>query len=615
VQLSAAALVAPFASCSQFSTQSSYRSALLSLRQAVLAQPLQQADVDDLRAAKLVVFGEIHEAPPCVELQCRTAACMLGALHASGSDSAVLHIVLEHFNFEAQPSLSAYAAGGLSFAALAETGAYEGHDISIYQPLLELSRTHPGRVHLHAGFIPRHYARIVMREGLQPALAAAKAKGYVADSEECAGTDDHYNFFESLLTGRCMHDTTRPPCSTYRAMFPAQIIKDAAMAHKVAQLIDSAPPDDRFLVVCGVGHSGYSHGVPERIFASHPALRQRSVRILSLPLPPGVDTGSPQLLQRALADELGAYGASGPADICLVFAEGGDEDPPPACHATADSFKSETAAAYNNVGRSAHLPGDQRRARAVMTRLGYTDDQIITAGCDSPNFQGVGNPHPHAAIQKGQAVLDIGSGLGIDSFIAAHAVGEAGSVIGVDIADRQVQHAAARAAARGLTQLRFQVGDLEHLPLPSDCVDVVISNGAFCLAPDKPAALREVARVLKPGGRFAICTSVVKAALEPGSWPLCMRMFAELSSLQPACEAAGLVRVRVDLSDSLMAFELPEEAGGGEEEADHADGGSRRRRSRVHVGSPEFEHLARYDMNELCARIVLVGEKKHPSAP
>lgn len=524
--------------------------------------------------------------------------------------ASALHIVLEHFNFEAQPSLSAWSSSCLSWAELADCGAYEGHNIDTYLPLLELARLHPGRVHLHAGFIPRHFARMVMREGLQPALAAAKAKGYVAEDETCAGTDVHYNYFESLLTGRSLHDGTCQPSASYRDMFPAQIIKDASMAHKVHQIIASAAPDDRVLVICGVGHSGYSHGVPERIFAALPALQHSCFRIISLPLPPHVDMDAPLLLQRALAHELGAPGTSDPADVCLAFIEvDRDGDTQPASDCAADASKAETAAAYNKVGASASVQGSQRKARAVMTRLGYTEEQISFAACDAPNFQGVGCPHKHAAIRPGEAVLDMGCGLGIDSFIAAHAVGDTGSVIGIDIAPNQVQHAAARAVARGLSQLRFATADLERLPLPRDCVDVVISNGAFCLAPDKLAAFREVARILKPGGRFAICTSVIKSALPQDRFPLCIRMFAELSRLQPVCEAAGLVRVRVDLSDPLMAFELPEDGDGLDGGREEGGGGSGGGRTSIHVSSSEFAHLSRYDMNELCARVVIIGEK------
>ena len=529
----------------------------------------------------------------------------------SSSSAGTLHIVLEHFNFESQPALSAYAGGSMSFDSLAESGGYEGHDITAYRALLQLARDHPGRINLHAGFIPRHYARMVMREGVEPALAAAKAKGYVAADETCTGSDAHYNFFESLLTGRSMHNSSSPPADTYRGMFPAQIIKDAAMAHKVVSLIRSSRHCDRFLVICGVGHSAYSHGVPERIFASLPHLRQQSFRIMSVPIPATVDFDSPQHMHEALSNELGKPGASDPADICLAFAQEEPADQQLLPASATEAVKSETAAAYNSVAHTAHVPGDLRRARALMRRLGYSEEQITLAGSDAPNFQGVASPHAHASIQPGDSVLDIGSGLGIDSFIAADAVGKSGSVIGVDISELEIRHSTTRATARGVTNVRFEVGDLERLPLPNACVNVVISNGAFCLAPDKAAAFREVARVLKPGGRFSICTSTVKSSLQPGVWPLCMRMFAELSSLKPACEAAGLLHVHVDDSDSLMAFELPlddsEMGSQGVEHEDSSSGG--RRRNQVHKGSSKFDHLAGHDMNQLCARVVIAGVK------
>lgn len=157
------------------------------------------------------------------------------------------------------------------------------------------------------------------------------------------------------------------------------------------------------------------------------------------------------------------------------------------------------------------------------------------------------------------------------------------------------------------------------MPLASDSIDVVISNGAFCLAPDKRAAFAEVHRVLKPGGRFAICTSAMLRPLEAGTvWPLCMRMFSPMSELGPACRAAGLVDVEIDASDSAMAFEIPmdaEEEGEAHGEAnDEAHGEASAdelapKRNRVHVGSADFSHLSQYDVNELCCRVVVTGRK------
>jgi arsenite methyltransferase len=127
----------------------------------------------------------------------------------------------------------------------------------------------------------------------------------------------------------------------------------------------------------------------------------------------------------------------------------------------------------------------------------------------------VGNPHLLAKIQPGEKVLDLGSGLGIDSFIASHYAGPEGRVIGLDISAKEVKHAQSRADARGL-KTKFVNADIESIPLPDGLIDVVISNGAFCLVPSKVKAFSEIFRVLRPGGRMAVCTSTIKMNLEEG---------------------------------------------------------------------------------------------------
>lgn len=571
---------------------------MLSLRPSAFGQRAADADESALATAKLVVFGEVHAAAPCVDMQCHTAQRML--VHGDGQ----LHIVLEQCNFEQQELLDAYAAGRMTMAEL--VAAYnegpEGADLAAYEPLLKMALDQPGRVRLHGGFIPRPYAKTVMRESTAAALCAAKAKGYVSESEDCAATDAHYSFFESLLTRRSVHGAV-PPSERFRKMFPAQVLKDAAMAHMVSKLMASMPPTDKVLVVTGVGHSGYSHGVPERIARMHPDVK--AYRIFSLKLESTVDLEDAESVAAALADAFGPAGSSNPADACLAFRAA--VAAAPSVRSGHSDAKKATREAYEQVGATAHLTGNARRAVAVLHRMGYSDAEVSAAGTDGYNWQGVGCPHRHARIREGDTVLDMGSGLGIDSFIAAAAAGGGGRVVGVDLAAAEVRHANARAAARGVGErVSFSVADFERLPMDGERFDVIISNGAFCLAPDKAAAFREAHRVLKPGGRVAICLSVLRHPKLPDGvqWPLCMQMFMPLHELRSVMEASGLQDVVIDASDSLMAFEIDDAS------PEAAESANNQQRNRVHVGSKEFEHLKNFDMNDLCARVVVTGRKR-----
>jgi len=552
-----------------------------------------EAKVAEAALARLVIFGEIHAMPPATHLELNIAQSMLAA------SAGKLHIVMEHFSFEMQHLLDEYTAGQLSFDGLnkgyAEIGT-EGHDVYAYEGLLQFACENADRVQLHGGFIPRTFAKIVMRESLDNALEAAKSKGYLAESEKCEGSDEHYNYFEAMISGRDPHDTTLKPQDTFRKMFPAQIIKDAAMAHKVNQLLDVSPAGDKVLVICGAAHMFYNCGVPERIYASHPEIQADTYRIYTraadhrLPLP---RTDEIPKVEAAFGKD------SDPADLCLIF----DEVDAPTQEELEMQVKAETASAYDKVGETAAIEGNLKKAEKMMARIGYSDEEINIAGRDAFNYQGVGNPHRAAAIRPGEVVLDLGSGLGVDSFIAAARTGEKGRVIGLDISKAEVTHTMKRAKDRAVptSQLEFINADMEKIPLDDNSVDCVISNGAFCLAPNKPAAFREVFRVLKPGGRFAVCTSTVKLTLEVGvNWPICMRMFEQLDNLKPMCETVGFANVDVDSSDSAMQFELdltPEESKTSED------------RNKVHVGSDEFKHLQQFDMNEICARVVVTGRK------
>ena len=126
------------------------------------------------------------------------------------------------------------------------------------------------------------------------------------------------------------------------------------------------------------------------------------------------------------------------------------------------------------------------------------------------SFAGTGNPFRLGPLRTGERVVDVGCGAGIDSFIAAHMVGPSGQVIGVDMTPAMLAKARRGAAEADVTQIEFREGLGEALPVDDGWADVVISNGVLNLMPDKPAALQEMARVLKPGGRLQIADILVQ---------------------------------------------------------------------------------------------------------
>jgi ubiquinone/menaquinone biosynthesis C-methylase UbiE len=185
--------------------------------------------------------------------------------------------------------------------------------------------------------------------------------------------------------------------------------------------------------------------------------------------------------------------------------------------------------------------------RALAVRLGYPAallDRIPAGAVES--FAGVGYFFDLAALAPGERVIDLGSGSGMDVFLAARHTGPRGRVLGIDFTAAQLAKARRLAAAGGFVDVEFRQGRIEHLPVEDTSVDCVISNGVINLAADKAAVYAEAARVLRPGGRIAIADIVTERPLKDSIvcdvdlWASCIGGAAQRDAYREAIESAGL---------------------------------------------------------------------------
>ncbi|NGM68076.1 arsenite methyltransferase [Natronolimnobius sp. AArcel1] len=211
-----------------------------------------------------------------------------------------------------------------------------------------------------------------------------------------------------------------------------------------------------------------------------------------------------------------------------------------------DDHSCSTASENETVGdesTNANPVADESRSLA----LGYDGDDLEEAPDGSNLGLGCGNPVAVAALEEGESVLDLGSGGGFDCFLAAQEVGPEGQIIGVDMTPEMIDRARENARESEFDHVEFRLGEIEHLPVADETIDVILSNCVVNLSSAKPQVFREAFRVLRPGGKLAISDLVATEPLppavrdDPEKIDACVGGAATIDELERWLAAAGFV--------------------------------------------------------------------------
>ena len=222
-----------------------------------------------------------------------------------------------------------------------------------------------------------------------------------------------------------------------------------------------------------------------------------------------------------------------------------------------EKVKSYVQKRYGSIARTSgsRCPGCEcggdTRAIEVGKRIGYSEEELQSIPDAANMGLGCGSPVALASLKEGETILDLGSGGGVDVFLAAKRVGPKGKVIGVDMTEAMIERAALNASLYGYKNVEFRLGEIENLPVADEAVDVIISNCVINLSTDKDRVFREAFRVLKPGGRLMVSDIVTEGELPPevkknfDAWARCIGGTLEKNRYLESMSEAGFKDVRI----------------------------------------------------------------------
>ncbi len=196
----------------------------------------------------------------------------------------------------------------------------------------------------------------------------------------------------------------------------------------------------------------------------------------------------------------------------------------------------------------------------ISTRMGYSQEDLDNTPDGADMGLGCGNPRAIASLKPGEVVVDLGSGGGFDAFLASAEVGKQGHVIGIDMTPTMLSKARHNAEKGKYSNVEFRLGEIEHLPIANDTVDVIISNCVINLSPNKIQVFRDALRVLKPGGRLAISDVVASAEMpedmknDPLLHAGCMAGASMIEDLETMMKEAGFADIKILPKDESRDF-------------------------------------------------------------